>query len=343
VRPSLWAVDAVTLTFEAVSESQPGPRWQGRFERLWPGYRAWFLRDGDAARPSYTVARGMLAEHMPELLPTWERLVDLAGGGDLAARMLSLYGSPPLVSGCSQAVFNSPEPVLVRNYDFDPALLEGAIAATALTGRRVLGMSDCLWGLLDGINDAGLAVSLAFGGRRATREGFAIPLVVRYLLELCETTAEAVEVLRRLPVQAAYNLTILDRAGAAATVYIAADRPPVVAAVPIATNHQYGVEWEEHARATGTVEREQRMLALLDDPAVGEDAFLDAFLEPPLRSDAYADGFGTLYTAVHRLADRSVEYRWPGARWRQSLDAFEEGSRTVRLPGTKSSKDCAQV
>ena len=43
-------------------------------------------------------------------------------------------------------------------------------------------MSDCLWGLLDGINDAGLAVSLAFGGR-ATREGFGIPLVVRYLLE----------------------------------------------------------------------------------------------------------------------------------------------------------------
>ena len=208
-------MEPLTLTFHAVSEPQPGERWQRRFEELWPGYRAWFLRDGDAARPSYAVARAMLATHMPELVPTWERLVDLAGGGDLAARMLSLYGSPPLVSGCSQAVFTSPEPVLVRNYDFDPALLEGVIVASALTGRRVLGMSDCLWGLLDGINDAGLAISLAFGGRRATREGFAIPLVVRYLLELCETTAGAVEVLRRLPVQAAYNLTILDRSGVA--------------------------------------------------------------------------------------------------------------------------------
>jgi predicted choloylglycine hydrolase len=336
-------MDAVTLTFHAVSEPQPGLRWQRRFDELWPDYRAWFLRDGDAARPTYAVARGMLAAHMPELVPTWERLVELAGGGDVAARMLSLYGSPPLVSGCSQAVIARPEPVLVRNYDFDPALLEGVIASTALTGRRVIGMSDCLWGLLDGINDAGLAVSLAFGGRRATREGFAIPLVVRYLLEVCETTRQALEALRRLPVQASYNLTILDRRGATATVYIAPDRAPVIAAASLATNHQHGVEWEEHARATGSVEREERMLELLADPGNAEDRILDAFLEPPLRAETYGDGFGTLYTAVHRLADGAVEYRWPGERWRQSLDAFEEGSRTVRLPGSKASKDCAQV
>ena len=51
---------------------------------------------------------------------------------------------------------------------------------TAWSGRRVIGMSDCLWGLLDGVNDDGLAVSLTFGGRTASGEGFAIPLVVRY-------------------------------------------------------------------------------------------------------------------------------------------------------------------
>ena len=50
----------------------------------------------------------------------------------------------------------------------------------------MLGMSDCLWGLLDGVNDAGLAVSLTFGGRRDVGDGFAIPLVVRYLLETCD-------------------------------------------------------------------------------------------------------------------------------------------------------------
>jgi predicted choloylglycine hydrolase len=320
-------VDDLPLTFHAVAEPQPGARWQARFEQTWPGFRAWYLRDGDAARPSYAHARRMLQERMPELVPAWERMVELAGGGDLVARMLSLYDPPPLLTGCSQAVFARPEPLLVRNYDFDPAKLEGVIYASELTGRRVLGMRDCLWGLLDGINDAGLAVSLAFGGRRALGPGFAVPLVVRYLLEVCETTAEALATLERLPVQAAYNLTIVDRGGAAATAQIGPDRPPAVAPVAVATNHQEKLEWPEHATAFASVERERRLLELLGDAADP----VAPFLEPPLYARAFAAGFGTLYTAVHRPADASVEYVWPGAVWRQSLDAFEEGELTVTL------------
>jgi predicted choloylglycine hydrolase len=330
-------VPSCTLSLRAVHEPQPGARWQARFEALWPGYRAWYLRDGDAARPSYLVARAMLADHMPELVPTWERLVELAGGGDLAARLLSLYDPPPLVSGCSQAVLAGERPVLVRNYDFDPALLEGVIHSDALTGRRVIGMSDCLWGLLDGMNDAGLAVSLAFGGRRVNGPGFAMPLVVRYLLERCDTAEEAMAVLARLPVQASYNLTILDRGGRTVTACVAADRAPEPRGVAAATNHPQTVEWPEHARATSSVEREERILELLDDPATSEPDLVGAFLAPPLRSTAYADGFGTLYTAVHRPADGTIEYRWPDASWRQSFDAFEEGEREVRLYAARGS------
>jgi predicted choloylglycine hydrolase len=336
-------VDEVRLTFDAVEEPRPGARWQARFERTWPAYRAWFLRDGDAARPSYAVARARLREYMPELVPAWNRLVELAGGGDLAARMLALYDPPPLVSGCSQAVFAGETPVLVRNYDFDAERLEGVIYATALTGRRVLGMSDCLWGLLDGINDAGLAVSLAFGGRRVTRPGFGISLIVRYLLETCETTAQALDALARLPVQGAYNLTLLDAAGAAATAHVAPDGPPVRGPVPMATNHQHVADWPEHAAATATREREDRMLALLADPAVDERRFLDAFLVPPLHSRAYDHGFGTLYTAVYRPGQGAAEYRWPGCEWRQSLDAFADGSRTLRLPVSNRANDWSHV
>jgi predicted choloylglycine hydrolase len=280
---------------------------------------------------------------MPELAPTWERLVELAGGGDVPARMLTLYDPPPVVRGCSQAVFARPQPLLVRNYDFDPALLEGVICASAFTSHRVIGMSDCLWGLLDGINDAGLAVSLAFGGRRETGPGFAVPLVVRYLLETCATTGHAVDTLARLPAQASYNLTILDRAGAAVTARIAHGRPLSLAPAPVATNHQQRVEWPEHATAIASVEREARLLELVGDAGLSEEEVFGAFLEPPLHSTAYGDGFGTLYTAVHRPADASVEYRWPGARMRQSFDGFEEGSFTVRLPAAKRWKDCSQV
>jgi predicted choloylglycine hydrolase len=328
----------VQLTFHAIAEPQPGARFRARFEAAWPAYRGWFLRDGDAARPSYVVARRMLREHMPELVSVWERLVELAGGGDLAARMLALYDPPPLVAGCSQAVYDD---ALVRNYDFDARRFEGVIYASALTGRRVLGMSDCLWGLVDGVNDAGLAVTLAFGGRRLTGPGFAISLIVRYLLETCETTPQALDALARLPVQAAYNLTLLDAAGAAATAHVAPNAPPVLGRVPVATNHQHVADWPEHDAATHTREREQRMLALLADPAVDERAFVAAFLCPPLHNGT--GSFGTLYTAVYRPAAGAAEYRWPGCAWRQSLAAFAEGSRTVRLPGSKRANDCSHA
>lgn len=80
------------------------------------------------------------------------------------------------------------------------------MSRTAYTGRRVLRMADCLWGVLDGVNDAGLAVSLTFGGRREVGEGFGIPIVVRYVLEVCQTVDEAVRVLSRIPVHMSYNI-----------------------------------------------------------------------------------------------------------------------------------------
>ena len=311
------------LTFRAVAEDWPGARWRERFQASWPAYRDWYLRDGDAARPSFAEARDRLHAHMPELVPVWTRLVELAGGGDLAARMLSLYGTPPLVTGCSQAAL--PGPVLARNYDFHPALFEGVIAATRFGRRRVIGMSDCLWGLLDGMNDDGLAVSLAFGGRRETGPGFAMPLVVRYLLETCATVADAVAALERLPAQLSYNLTLVDASGAAATARLAPDRPLALAPHPVAANHQGHVEWTEHATAFASVEREQRLLELLAEPDP------DAFLEPPLLNRDYAHGFGTLYTAVHRPAGGTVEYRWPGEHWLQGFAAFAEGERTITV------------
>jgi predicted choloylglycine hydrolase len=326
------------LEFHAVAEARPGPRFQERFQATWPAYKLWYLRDGDAARPSYLACRHALELHMPELVPTWEKLVDLAGGGDLAARMLSLWDPPPLVTGCSQAVLTRHEPVLVRNYDFDPKLLEAVIARTELTGRPVIGMSDCLWGLLDGINAAGLTMSLAFGGRRVTAPGFAMPLIVRYLLELCATTEHAVALLARLPVQASYNLTIVDREGHAVTAHVAPDRPLWIGEALVATNHQHTVEWPEHAEAVRSEERERCMLDLLE-AGTAEPDFVAAFLEPPLHSTDYADGFGTLYTAVYRPAEAAVDYRWPGQTWRQSCAAFEEGMRAVRLPSRKSASE----
>ncbi len=231
----------VPFTFRALQELDLGPIWQAVFEERWPHYRAWFLREGEAARPSYATSVRMLRAHMPELMPAYERVVELAGGGDLAARMLSLYKPPPYLAACSQGAWTrGGAPVLVRNYDYAPSRFEGAIWHTRLLERRVIGMSDCLWGLLDGMNDAGLAVSLTFGGRRVLGDGFGIPIVVRYLLEVCETVAQAREALARLPYSLSHNLTILDAAGGVLTAYLSPDREPIFREFPAATKSKSG-------------------------------------------------------------------------------------------------------
>jgi predicted choloylglycine hydrolase len=266
---------------------------------------------------------------MPELMPTYERLVELADGDELAARFLSLYRPPGFVVGCSQgAWYREGGPVLVRNYDYPASRAEGIVVSTAWTGRRVIGMSDCLWVLLDGINDSGLCASLTFGGRTAVGDGFGIPVVIRYLLEVCETVSQAREVLERIPVHAAQNVTLLDKAGDYVTVCLSPDRIPDFKHVPAATNHQREDDWPEYARAVGTLEREQYVLELLRDPGVSRDRFVGAFLEPPLYSTAHSTGMGKIYTAAYFPAEGRVEYRWPDRTWEQSFDGFREETHT---------------
>ncbi len=306
-------------------------RWRALHRELWPAYRAWFLRPGGPARPDVDEARRRLRIHMPELVPTWERLADLAGGDDTAARMLAMYNPPPFVSGCSQAALGVDRPGLVRNYDYDEHLFEGVVLASRFGGRRVIGTNDQLWGLLDGMNDDGLAISLAFGGRRAVGDGFGVPLILRYVLETCGTLVEARAALARLPVQLSYNILVVDREGRALTAYINPDRPAHFSDAPATTNHQKRVEWPEHDRLTRSVARALRLRALLAERPYNPDRVVEAFLRPPLRSTAYSSSTGTLYTAEYRPARGRVTYRWPGSTWSHSLDGVAEGTHVATL------------
>lgn len=183
------------LTLYGINEPTPGPRWRALFEATWPAYRRWYLSEGAEARPTLTTAAAALATHMPELLPVWARLAEQTGYDDLATTMLTQWCLPAFApAGCSQAVVLDPEPTLLRNYDYHPDLFECVSLSTDYL-QPVIGTSDCLWGLLDGMNGHGLAVSLTFGGDRRTGPGFGIPLVVRYLLEVCHDTAGVREAL----------------------------------------------------------------------------------------------------------------------------------------------------
>ncbi len=236
---------------------------------------------------------------------------------------------PAFAVGCSQIIIPGERPVIARNYDYDPLLFEGVIASTNYSGRRrVIGTSDLLWGLLDGMNEDGLTVSLTYGGRVGHGEGFGIPLVIRYLLETCTTVTQAVDVLKRLPIAQSYNIALADRLGEHATVFVAPGEDAVVSTLTATTNHKLSlVERPEHAARFKSVERQELLL----DPPLD---LVEALLAPPLRSEEFEVGFGTLYTVVYEPglnADEAVAtWHWPSASWARQFEDTDE-MRTVIL------------
>jgi predicted choloylglycine hydrolase len=190
--------------------------------------------------------------------------------------------------------------------------------------KPVIGLSDCGWGLLDGINSDGLIVSLAFGGRKVIGKGMGIPLIIRYVLETCSDVNEAIEVLKRIPVHMSYNVTLIDRSSLFHTVYLSPDRETEVTYWAVGTNHQHQIEWPEYARVSATLERK----ALLDScwllPEESRTSLVAKFLKPPLFSTNYKKRFGTLYTAVYDAWLGRLDLYWRNKWFSQSFEHFEE-------------------
>ena len=269
---------------------------------------------------------------MPELVPTWEHLTELGGGSDQVARMLSLYGPTPYLVACSQALWTRGDPMLVRNYDYHPARCEALFLDSMWHGTRVIASSDSLWGALDGMNEHGLAASLAFGGRKAIGEGFGIPLVLRYVLEFCTNVVEAIKVLNRVPSHMAYSVALIDKTGAHATVFVNPDRSAEVVTSRISTNHQHAVEWPEHAELTRSEERASYLESCLSAEGETDATLVERFLSPPVMTTHYSKAFGTLYTAAYWPMRGVVEYRWPNRTWNQSFRSFVEGASLIEFP-----------
>ena len=265
---------------------------------------------------------------MPELVPVHAALAQLAGGGARVARFLSSWCPPAYLGGCSLAARSEDGIVrLVRNYDLSPELNEGLLLRSGWTGMPVMGMVEFLWGLSDGINEAGLSVALAFGGHDEVREGFGVTTILRYVLETCTDVAGATAVLARVPSHMAYNIVLADRTGAVASVELIPGGGMRRVQGGIATNHQHGQK-ASRPGFTRTLERRVHLEMLLAR-RIAPDALAGRFLEPPLFQRDYDRGFGTLFTAEYDPVGASLVLRWPGQDWHQELSDFAEGTRAV--------------
>lgn len=319
------------LTFHSIHEDIPGLGWLDLFRVTASAYRSWYLNSDSRPRPTLTEAERQLRRHMPELASTWEHLCTLTGGDCDIARMLTLWNPPRFLPGCSQAVLVDDEgPLLVRNYDYDPSLCERVVTSTRWSNRRVLGTSDCLWGLVDGMNESGLAASLTYAGPADIGHGFGIPLVLRYLLETCETVEDVKITLARLPVHMAYNITVVDANAKMRTFFVAPGQQPEEFATGIATNHRGQSPRDElHARRFRSVERYDRLTRLIAQRPPASQ-FVQQFLQAPLYNTDWDNAFGTVYTAAYRPTAGTLDLVWPCTRWQRTFDS-PTGSHDVIL------------
>ena len=268
---------------------------------------------------------------MPEMVAIYDLLCRLAGDDEVAHRALSGVNPPPVIAELQPGrLARCRRPGAAAQLRFRAGFTTGIIEMTRWFGRRVIAMREAFWGCLDGMNEDGLAVSLTFGGRKAHGPGIAMPMVLRYVLETCRTTKEAVAKLTAIPVPMAQNVTVLDRGGDVATVFTGCDRAPVVTSRSLCTNHQETVAWPEMAAASRTLEREAHLGHLVETARHDPGAACRRAAEAPA---LYGDRGARLRHGLQcRLspAEGAVDYVWPGKTWRQGFAGFTEGSHTQR-------------
>jgi predicted choloylglycine hydrolase len=221
-------------------------------------------------------------------------------------------------------VYIKDEPVIVRNYDYSPFVFDGLLMRSYFDQRSVIAMIDCMSGVLDGMNEDGLAVSMSFGGREEFGKGFGITILLRYILEYATNVKEAVELVKDIPVHGAYNVTLLDRNANYTTLTMAADETTQVTNAAIATNQQAGGSWPKYQERVQTSLRFEYLTDVVSQRAHSVDSFAQQFLQPPLFNTEFAKGFGTLYTAAYYPSRGECHYLWPDNSWRFSFQDFVE-------------------
>lgn len=319
------------LTFRSLCDDRIGPAWRAVFNHGWPGWRAWFAARESVPPVSLDQCRRMLRRHLPGMERSWDNWVNAGDGSDEAARFLSFWNPPRYLVSCSQvALVDADGPVLIRNYDLDPRLNEATILRTAWHGQRVIGMVEGMAGLSDGMNESGLALSLTFGGRVERGNGFGIPLIMRHVLETCRDVPDARAAFEAVPCHMSYNITMIDRSGQAATLFLSPDRPMIVRDEPWATNHQLGVEWPRHGQMSRTLERDDHLRHLMAGAGTDGAAMARQFIAPPLFSRNYDRRFGTVYTSVYRPAEGRAWLVWgDGAFHEWSFADFPDRALSV--------------
>jgi len=120
------------------------------------------------------------------------------------------------LKGCTAFCFNNEGHIVFgRNNDLPPELkkLSQSMLYKPHHGYSFLGNTSSMVHLEEGINEKGLAAAMTFVVPEFIKPGLNSVFVVRYVLEKCANTEEAITAIKDIPVSSAGNVLLTDKAG----------------------------------------------------------------------------------------------------------------------------------
>lgn len=162
----------------------------------------------------------------------------------VAESLFTMYCFAPQNRCSSFAFCSNGKTILAKNSDFLTFVkkLCDSPYYSIEGGYRFVGNTTAWTEIEDGMNEHGLAVALTFVYPTQIMPGLNAGMLVRYILEKCKTTQQAIKVLQEFPIASAQTIILADRTGDIALVECNCQKVNVIIPqqnknVVFATNH----------------------------------------------------------------------------------------------------------
>ncbi|MFV3013412.1 C45 family autoproteolytic acyltransferase/hydrolase [Clostridium botulinum] len=221
----------------------------------------------------------------PEIVEEIEGMADglKIGYMDIASFIFTMYCFV-FDNKCScLAISNKGETLFARNSDFVVSIEKLCDSAYYKLNNvySFVGNTTAWTEMEDGVNEHGLAVGLTFIYPIKIKPGFNAGMLVRYILEKCKTTDEAILALKKLPIASPQTITLADKSGNIAVVECNCDK--IVVLNPqqgknyvFTTNHFVSEEMQEYQfNGVDDVHSHERYETLVNAFANSEEYSLD--------------------------------------------------------------------
>jgi predicted choloylglycine hydrolase len=172
--------------------------------------------------------QGFFEEHCPGLNEEMQGFADSMG---VEVNEVPFYDATYHVpKNCSQvavlsSVTNDKHVYVGRSYEWTHTEDDLRLCTTRVKGKaKHIGFSTFLFGRADGLNEHGVSVTFTGGGIFGVpykQQGFGDHLVIRSILDSCESVDDAMELVQKIPISGFFNLLIADRSSNAALVEFA--------------------------------------------------------------------------------------------------------------------------